>query len=258
MTFDAAPFTEALKIHRYARGVSRTGLIIPLLLSVGLIGLVTACSDGDEPKAAKDATTTTESSKHAGHTGDQRYGGVHAPPQSKPSDIAKLGDGPKVGDTWKASIGVNVCGRFLDPLPGVSTNGLTPQPDGTVEIAPQAPSQTGLALTLADYAMAVGINLKSGELTLPDTITPAEIPIGETKIPLAGKTFKDGFDCGGTKANVLVWVYSAEAVQTGKGLSTVVKNPEDIPFPTDGMAMVITLSPESSLPTLPPSAVAAG
>ncbi|HTN99979.1 MAG TPA: hypothetical protein VL068_04820, partial [Microthrixaceae bacterium] len=114
------------------------------------------------------------------------------------------------------------------------------------------------SLTLADYAASVGLNLKTGELTLPATVTPAEIVVGETTVPLSGQTFKSGADCGGTKANVVVWVYSKEAVDSGKGLVTVVKDPEDIPFPTDGMAMVITLSPESSLPTLPPSVLSAG
>lgn len=241
-------------MNLYSHGVSRTGLVIPLFLSVTLMAFATGCGGGEKPKDAG-ATTTSSAPGHDGHSGDQQYGGVHAPPVVKVGELAEFGDGPEVGDTWTASIGVNVCGRFLDPLPGVATNGLTPQPNGTIQLAPRTKAESGLALTLADYSMAVGLDLETGELSLPDTVTPSKIPVRDTNVPLAGKTFKDGADCGGTKANVVVWVYSAEAVETGEGLVTVVEDPEDIPFPTDGMAMVITLSPESSLPTLPPSVV---
>ncbi|MGB3412169.1 MAG: hypothetical protein WBA45_13345 [Microthrixaceae bacterium] len=238
--------------------MSRTGLVIPLFLSLALMALAAGCGSSEKAENAEGTTTTSSVPGHAGHRGDQQYGGVHAPPVVKASELAKYGDGPQVGDTWTASIGVNVCGRFLDPLPGVATNGLTPQPNGTIQLAPRTKAESGLALTLADYSMAVGLDLETGELSLPDTVTPSEIPVRDSNVPLAGQTFKDGADCGGTKANVVVWVYSAEAVETGKGLVTVVENPEDIPFPTDGMAMVITLSPESSLPTLPPSVVQTG
>lgn len=162
-----------------------------------------------------------------------------------------------MGDRWTASIGINVCGRFLDPLPGLANKGLIVQPTGEVEIAPQTEEEAGLSLTLGDYASSVGLKLSTGELGLPAGISPSEIPVGDDNIALGGKTFYDGATCGGTKANVVVWVYPADAVDTGKGLVIVTKNPQDIPFPTDGMAMVITLSPESSLPTLPPSAVVA-
>lgn len=220
--------------------------------------VATGCGGNDNVSQSDRSTSTTAAPGHGGHTGDQKYGGVHAPPVVKASEVAKSGPGPKVGDTWTASVGVNVCGRFLDPLPGVGTNGITPQPNGTIEIAPRTSAESGLALTLADYASSVGLSLKTGEFTLPSTVTPAEIVVGKSTVALAGQTMKDGADCGGTKANVVVWVYSKEAVETGKGLVTVIKDPEDIPFPTNGMAMVITLSPESSLPTLPPSAVNAG
>ncbi|MGB6057363.1 MAG: hypothetical protein WBF71_03795 [Microthrixaceae bacterium] len=236
----------------------RTGLVIPIFLSVTLMAFATGCGGGEKAKDAGATTTSSSAAGHEGHSGDQQYGGVHAPPVVNVDEVAKFGDGPDVGDTWTASIAVNVCGRFLDPLPGVATNGLTPQPNGTIQLSPRTKAESGLSLTLADYSMAVGLDLKTGELSLPDTVTPSEIPVRDTNVPLAGKTFKDGADCGGTKANVVVWVYSAEAVETGEGLVTVVEDPQDIPFPTDGMAMVITLSPESSLPTLPPSVVQAG
>ncbi len=246
--------------RRYARSVSRTGLILPILLSFSLLAVATGCGEDAKPEADTNRapTTTTPSGGHGGHSGDQQYGGVHAPPVASVGDIAKLGKGPRVGDTWTASIGVNVCGRFLDPLPGAEVNGIKIQPSGKIEIAPQTEADAGLSATLADYAAAVGIRLATGELGLPATVSPPEIPVVDTKVPLAGKSFKDGADCGGTKANVVVWVYSPEAVETGEGLVTVVKNPERIPFSTDGMAMVITLTPESSLPTLPPSAVVTG
>jgi hypothetical protein len=54
---------------------------------------------------------------------------------------------------------------------------------------------------------------------------------------------------------VQLWIYDREAVDTGDGVLQVVTDPEDVAVVEDGMAFVIALSPTSSLPTLPPSAL---
>ncbi|HTO01960.1 MAG TPA: hypothetical protein VL068_14940, partial [Microthrixaceae bacterium] len=108
----------------------RPGLLIPLFISATLLVSATGCGGSDSAESTDRSSTTTAASGHGGHTGDQQYGGVHAPPVVKASEVAKSGPGPEIGDTWTASIGVNVCGRFLDPMPGVATNGITPQPNG--------------------------------------------------------------------------------------------------------------------------------
>ena len=68
-------------------------------------------------------------------------------------------------------------------------------------------------------------------------------------------TFATGDTCGETKGEVQVWVYSADARTSGDGILVVTQDLGNVPFSEEGMAMVIAFTPESSLPTLPPSAM---
>jgi len=75
-------------------------------------------------------------------------------------------------------------------------------------------------------------------------------------LPVAGATFVTGQKCGTVPAEVQLWVYTRDAANTGNAVRQVVTNPQDVPVVEDGMAFVIAFSPASSLPTLPPSALA--
>jgi hypothetical protein len=50
-------------------------------------------------------------------------------------------------------------------------------------------------------------------------------------------------------------VYSTDARESGDGILVVTQDLANVPFSQDGMAVVVAFTPESSLPTLPPSAM---
>lgn len=126
--------------------------------------------------------------------------------------------------------------------------------DGTVEISPTEAGDAGTNAVVGSYVEAISAELSTGSLTLPQDVRPAEIEVRGVDLTVAGRTFEDGDLCGDVKGKVAVWVYSPEAVRTGSGLVVVVEDPQDVPFIADGMAIVVTFTPESSLPTLPPAA----
>lgn len=166
----------------------------------------------------------------------------------------RSGSGPAVGDQWHAWVALNVCGQYLEPVEAEPVRGIRPLGDGTVEIAPLDADDAGANAVVGSYVEAISAKLETGSLTLPDHVQPPEIEVRGTEVELSGRTFTDGDRCGDVKGKVAVWVYSPEAVRTGNGLVTVVEDPHDVPFIADGMAIVVTFTPESSLPTLPPSA----
>lgn len=226
-----------------APSVPRPIALIAVLLVAVLLG---GCKN---PEPVREARTTTSMSEH---------GSSMAPPQVRVSQVARSGPGPAVGDHWKADVALNVCGQYLEPPRGVTVRGMTANPDGTLDIAPQKADEAGHNATVAGYIESIGARLSTGSLTVPAGVEPAEVQFRENKMPVAGQTFTDGQTCGDIKARVVVWVYSPEAVDTGKGLVLVADNPEDVPFFADGMAVIVTFTPESSLPTLPPSAAVRG
>lgn len=211
-----------------------------LLILLALFGSGCAGSGSSEESAS--TTTRTEHGSHM------------APPQVKVSQIERSGSGPAVGDTWTAWVALNVCGQFLEPVEGPVVRGVTPFADGTVEIAPTDPADAGTDAVLDSYIESISAELSTGSLTVPAQVMPPEIEARGEEIAIAGQTFNDGDMCGDVKGKVAVWVYSPEAVRTGNGLVTVVEEPQDVPFIADGMAIVVTFTPESSLPTLPPAA----
>ena len=216
------------------------------------LALLAAGCGGDD--AADDATTTT------GRPGssEPQYGG-HAHGSmgevGTVADVEALGDGPSVGDRWEIPIGLSVCGRFVELPDGGPVDGVSAVDGGKAVVEPTDEASAGHAATLGSYAEAVGASLSTGELRLPDGIVPPEIEVGDDEVGLAGATFRTGDTCGTTRGEVQAWVYSADAVTSGEDILTVVTDPERVPFAEDGMALVIAFAPESSLPTLPPSAI---
>lgn len=223
----------------------------PLFIVLIALALVAAACSGEESSdtTASTAATTTESEfgGHEAHGMDIEIGTV--------DDVAALGAGPSVGERWEIPIGVNVCGRFIETPSSDPVGGVAAGEGATAVVEPVDEASSGHGATLGDYAESAGISLSTGEIGLPTGIVPPVIEVTGTDVPLDGATFRTGDLCGENRGEVQVWVYSADAVQTGRGLLTVVTDPERIPFVEEGMALVLAFAPESSLPTLPPSAL---
>lgn len=222
------------------------------LLLVCAIALFAAACGGDD---AASPSTTASTSAPTG-SDEPEYGGGHGAHNmgiepGTVEDVAALGPGPSVGDRWEIPVGLNVCGRFIEAPTGGPVGGVTSAAGGTAVIEPVEGSD---APTLGDYAEAAGVTLRTGEIGLPSGVVPNAIELGEEDLSLDGATFRTGEECGTTRAEVQVWVYSAEDVSTGERVLTVTTDPQEVPFVEDGMALVIAFTPESSLPTLPPSA----
>lgn len=195
---------------------------------------------------------------HGGtRAGDGVYGSSMAPAIVPVAEIAELGPGPSVGDTWRGHLGLNVCGRFLEPPgpAGTPVGGFSADGTGAFTLAPTTEADAGRGATVADLAATVGIGLETGTLSLPPSTTPAAIDLDRGPLTLAGATLGTGQDCGGVRASVQLWVYTPEAAETGEDVRVVVTDPQDVPVVRDGMVFVIALAPTSSLPTLPPSAL---
>ncbi len=229
------------------RRTSRVGsraLVAMGALAVLTLGACSGTDDADESEAPAAETTTTEPASQFGSSMGVSRVDVAA--------VEALGDGPGPGGEWSVPMGVSICGRFVDVPVGEAVDGVV----GDAGVATVTGSDAGAVPTVGDYAASVGIELEAGRLTLPSGVTPPELDNTDPPTPVAGATFRTGDTCGDTTAEVQVWVYSEEAARTGDGIMVVTQNPGAIPFAEDGMAMVIALSPESSLPTLPPSAMA--
>lgn len=223
-------------------------LIAAVLAPLALVA--PACSgDGDDDPAA--ATSSTAASQ---------FGSSMGVTESPASAVAELGDGPSPGQTWSVPVGLNVCGRFIEPLTGgpteVAGSTLVATTEGRLEIV-AGDEVSGMPL-VADYAELVGMALSTGSLTLPEQVQPAVLDSTDPITQLAGATLDERTTCGGVPASVQVWVYSAEATDSGDGILVVGDQPELVPFSQEGMSVVVAFSPESSLPTLPPSAVLGG
>lgn len=218
-----------------------------------LVALVAgACAGGD---STSPTTTTSTTAAPTQRSEEPEYGGHSAHNMGiEPGtvdDVAALGPGPKVGDRWEVPVGLDICGRFIEGQTGGPVGGVTA---ASGSIAVVEPVDGSHAPTVGDYAEASGITLRTGEIRLPNGVAPDAIELGGDDVPLAGETFRTGDECGTTPAEVQVWVYSADAARTGEGILVVTEDPERVPFVQEGMALVIAFTPESSLPTLPPSA----
>jgi hypothetical protein len=216
---------------------------VRLLATASICALVLAgCGGGDDQDAA---TTTTEPASQFGSSMGTEAGDV--------ADVAALGDGPGDGEVWEVPVGLSVCGRFLDLPTGQPVGGVTAGPfTASVEGGGDEPPTTG------DLAESAGVGLAAGRLTMPDDIVPPELDNTDPPTPLAGATFATGDLCGTVPGEVQIWVYSEAARESGDGILVVTQDVGNVPFSQEGMAMVIAFTPESSLPTLPPSALTTG
>ncbi len=205
--------------------------------------MLAGCSGSDEA----DSTTTEPASKF-GSTMGVDFVGVE--------DVRALGPGPSDGESWTIPVGVNVCGRFIDPMAGVPTDGVTSNPDGLATVEADPASDGGP--TIGDFARSAGIDLSAGRIALSDGATPAAFDDREPPLQVAGSTFASGDACGAETGQVEVWIYSEAARDSGDGIFVVSQDLANIPFAQEGMAAVIAFRPESSLPTLPPSALIQG
>ena len=223
-------------------------MLVPALLALS------SCGGGE---SAATTTTTTAGPEGDGHSGHGTSGtmGIEA---GTVADVAALGSGPRIGDRWEIPVGLNICGRFIEAPTGGPVDGVSAAPGAKALVEPTDEAGSGHGATLGSYAAAAGVTLSTGRIELPSGLVPAEIEVEDTEVTLDGASFATGDRCGSTAAEVQVWVYSADAVTSGEGILTVVEDPERVPFAEEGMAVVIALMPESSLPTLPPSALGLG
>lgn len=249
-----------------SRRVPGPRILVPVVMvvaTVATLALVAGSCGSDDPTkdAAAESTTTAHGSGHGdsgSSDGTQAYGSHGmAPEVVTPAELAELGPGPAVGQTFAGSFGLNVCGRFLDPpatassaATGVSTDG-----SGRFTVAPPDDSTAGENATIDELLDLIGVQLSTGSVTFPATTEPAQIQVATASLGIAGATFGDDFECGDVATKVQLWVYSADAVATGEDVRAVEVDPQDTPIAQDGMAFVVTVTPESSLPTLPPSAL---
>lgn len=171
-------------------------------------------------------------------------------------ELAALGAGPAVGRTVAGSLGLNVCGRFLDPpAAATSATGVSTDGAGHFTITPSTDGTAGHAATIGDVLDLVGVDLSSRTVTFPAGQQPAQMVVGTGSVAVAGATFGPEVRCGDIDASVQLWVYSKDAVATGKDVRAVLVDPQHAPVVEDGMAFVVAVTPESSLPTLPPAAL---
>lgn len=224
--------------------VRRRTLIVFSTLALLALGACSGSDDADETDGSTAASSTTEPAS--------QFGSSMGVTRVDVAEVAALGDGPAPGEEWSVPMGVSICGRFIDLPDGEPVNGVR----GDAGAATVTGTDDATMPTVGDYATSVGIELEAGRLSLPNDVTPPELDNTDPPTPVAGATFRTGDTCGDTTAEVQVWVYSEEAARTGDGIMVVTQNPAAVPYAEDGMAMVIALSPESSLPTLPPSAFA--
>jgi hypothetical protein len=227
-----------------ASPVRRRALLATSTLVVLALGACSGSEDAERTEGSTVAPSTTEPAS--------QFGSSMGVSRVDVAEVEALGDGPGPGEEWSVPMGVSICGRFVDVPAGEQVDGVV----GDAGMATVTGGEGGATPTVGDYAASVGIELEAGRLTLPSGVTPPELDNTEPPTPVAGATFRTGDTCSDTTAEVQVWVYSAEAARTGDGIMVVTQNPAAVPFAQDGMAMVIALSPESSLPTLPPSALA--
>ncbi|MFZ4516839.1 MAG: hypothetical protein ACOYOP_00500 [Microthrixaceae bacterium] len=255
-----------------ALGLRRSPRRAALLVAVAVAVVApAACSDGSSSASGDGSSTTAPAPTTApttapngdgdasGHGGHSQYGSAMAPAVVSTQDVAKLGPGPQVGQTFSGNLGLNVCGRFLEPpVPAAPVGGATVDGAGRFTVAPTSAAEAGHAATVGELARAAGIDLATGSVSLPTTTKPGQVDLGSLGSPVAtaGRTLRSGDPCGKDRGTVQLWVYSKDAVDTGKDVRMVVTDPERTPVVEDGMAFVIAFSPESSLPTLPPSVLA--
>lgn len=234
-------------------GLACTSRVLLAALLGGTLLVAAACGGGsgteEQSGGARPDTTTTA----PGHDSHQAM----APPTATVAQVAALGPGPSVGQTFDGSVGLNVCGRFLSmpaAVPADPSTGFALTSEGHFSVTPTAGAVAGHGATVAGLARMLGVEMSSSKVSF-GAGSPEQIEVAGTTIEVAGHSFGPKATCGDTPAEVQLWVFPKAAVETGQGLVKVVEDPQDVPIVEDGMAFVIAVTPESSLPTLPPSAL---
>lgn len=229
--------------------------------------VVGSCGSSDDSSSTTTTSSTAAPASHGDHgsgsadtsaDGSGKYGSHGmAPTVVTPEQVAALGPGPSVGSTFKGTFGLNVCGRFLNPPPAASSGatGMSTDGNGRFTVTPPDEGTAGHKATIGELMTLIGVELSSGSVTFPASTTPAQFPVNKASVTVAGATFDNKSKCGDTAAKVQLWIYTADAVQTGNDVRAVEVDPQNTPIIEDGMAFVVTVTPESSLPTLPPVAL---
>jgi len=208
-----------------------------MLVALAVVALAAACGSEEA-----DPSDTTEPASQFGSSMGTQSGTV--------ADVAALGDGPAAGATWRVPVGVSICGRFVDVPTGAEVDGVS----SAAAFALVTDPGDGAPPTVGAFAESAGVALGAGRLTMPEEVVPPELDNTDPATQIAGATFATGDMCGDAIGEVQVWVYSGDARRTGDGILVLTQDLGNIPFSDPEMAVVIAFTPESSLPTLPPSA----
>jgi hypothetical protein len=140
---------------------------------------------------------------------------------------------PTVNDHWHAAFGVYVCDTWLPPLNDVvtDTTGLHTHGDGIAHIHPFNTGASGSNATLAKWGETTGLTFTSDSFTVN------------------GVEYANGFDCGGTPANVTLSVWSADDPDADPTVYT--SDFGSVHFDSDRMAMTLAVVPEGTEVPLP-------
>jgi hypothetical protein len=106
-------------------------------------------------------------------------------------DSAAAAEAPVANqDHWHNAYGFYVCDHFLPPFTdqGADTEGIHTHGDGIIHIHPFVAASAGANAQLKVFAKDVGMTLGSDSITTPD-----------------GTEYKNGYDCNGKPAKVLVY-----------------------------------------------------
>jgi hypothetical protein len=219
-------------------GALSVSLSASLLLAATLVG----CGGEAADRSTTTTTTAPEPAPQFGSSMGTEPGDV--------DEVAALGDGPAADQVWEIPVGISICGRYVEVPQGLAADGVTAGP-ATTRVTRTG---SGEVPTLRAFAESAGLQIAAARLTLPDDIVPPTLDVTDPPMTIAGRTFATGETCGDVTAEVQVWVYSTEARASGDGILIVTQDLANVPFSDEGMAVVVAFAPESSLPTLPPSA----
>ncbi len=219
--------------------------------------LCAACSGGDDESGFESNRPRPTDDVTHDHSGEVS---ALAPETVLAEDIAALGDGVAVGDTWPVWIGVNICGRFLEIPAVAATGGLAVDSSGLLTVAPGDGDEVGHAVTIGDVMSLVGVELGTGSVSMDERWAPQAVDVDGESVAVAGSTFSTGDPCvlgrdGAEPGEVQLWYYTPAAVDSGTDVRLVVTDPEDVPIIGADSAITIAFAPVSSLPTLPPAAL---
>lgn len=153
---------------------------------------------------------------------------------AEPEPLEVLGPVPGVSH-WHAAYVVRICNDVLEPFPdGYDSDGVHTHDDGLIHIHPyEADAGYGNA-RLGRFLDSVGIELATGELTLP-----------------LGGTWRDGDQCDGIPSRVFVDRWSGPG-PTGE-LERIFVDPDQIRFQADREVYQIAFAPPDSPPVVPPT-----